>query len=150
MDGKVNFRGRLGEFLFKFMAWMQTSALMSSRSEKGWNDHFSQDCVTERSQFLVVRDGKGPRCDVTEQTERRNWSQALSVTCWPPDNVLAQPTIERLSIAFTANSKREFVARDQVSPLLVVYCTLGTLRACLHGGGEPQVGEVTCLCGVKK
>ena len=22
-------------------------------------------------------------------------------------------------------------------------------RACLHGGGEPQVGEVTCFCGVK-
>ena len=25
-----------------------------------------------------------------------------------------------------------------------------TLRACLHGGEELQVGEVTCLCGVKK
>jgi len=25
-----------------------------------------------------------------------------------------------------------------------------TLRACLHGGGGPQVGEVTCLGGVKK
>ena len=24
------------------------------------------------------------------------------------------------------------------------------LRACLHGGGEPQVGEVTYLCGVQK
>ena len=24
------------------------------------------------------------------------------------------------------------------------------LRAGLHGGGGPQVGEVTCLCGVKK
>ena len=24
-----------------------------------------------------------------------------------------------------------------------------TLRACLHGGGAPQVGEVTCLGGVK-
>ena len=23
------------------------------------------------------------------------------------------------------------------------------LRACLHGGGGPQVGEVTCLGGVK-
>ena len=23
------------------------------------------------------------------------------------------------------------------------------LRACLHGGGGPQVGEVTCLCEVK-
>ena len=27
--------------------------------------------------------------------------------------------MERLSIAFTANGKREFVPRDQVSPLLV-------------------------------
>ena len=115
--------------LRRLPAWVQTSALMSSRSEKWWNDHFSQDCVTERSHFLVFRDGKGPRCDVTEQTERRNWSQAHSVTCWPPDNVLAQPTIERLSIAFTTKSKREFVARDQVSPLLVVYCSLGTLRS---------------------
>ena len=34
------------------------------------------------------------------------------------------PLIERLSIAFTANGKREFVPRDQVSPLLVVYCLL--------------------------
>ena len=23
-------------------------------------------------------------------------------------------------------------------------------RTCLHGGGEPQLGEVTCLCGVKE
>ena len=27
---------------------------------------------------------------------------------------------------------------------------LGTLRACLHGGGGPQVGEVTCLGGVTR
>ena len=32
--------------------------------------------------------------------------------------------IERLSITFTSNGKREFVPRDQVSPLLVVYCSL--------------------------
>ena len=25
-----------------------------------------------------------------------------------------------------------------------------SLRACLHGGGGPQVGEVTCLGGVQK
>ena len=25
-----------------------------------------------------------------------------------------------------------------------------TFRACLHGGGGPRVGEVTCLGGVKK
>ena len=31
---------------------------------------------------------------------------------------------ERLSITFTSNGKREFVPRDQVSPLLVVYCFL--------------------------
>ena len=27
---------------------------------------------------------------------------------------------------------------------------MATLRACLHGGGGPQVGEVTRLGGVKK
>ena len=32
--------------------------------------------------------------------------------------------LERLSIAFTANSKREFVLRDQVPPLLVVNCSI--------------------------
>ena len=33
---------------------------------------------------------------------------------------------ERLSISvtFTSNGKREFVPRDQVSPLLVAYCSL--------------------------
>ena len=30
--------------------------------------------------------------------------------------------IERLSIMFTSNGKREFVPRDQFSPLLAVYC----------------------------
>ena len=34
------------------------------------------------------------------------------------------PTTERLSITFTLNGKREFVPRDQVSSLLVVYCSL--------------------------
>ena len=33
-------------------------------------------------------------------------------------------TLERLSFTFTSNGKREFVPRDQVSPLLVVYCLL--------------------------
>ena len=32
--------------------------------------------------------------------------------------------IERLSIKFTSNGKHEFVPRDQVSPLLVVYSSL--------------------------
>ena len=32
--------------------------------------------------------------------------------------------LERLSITFTSNAKREFVPRDQVSRLLVVYCPL--------------------------
>ena len=32
--------------------------------------------------------------------------------------------IERLSITFTSYNKREFVPRDQVSPLLVAYCSL--------------------------
>ena len=31
---------------------------------------------------------------------------------------------ERLSIAFAANGKREFVPRDQVSLLLAIYCSL--------------------------
>ena len=31
----------------------------------------------------------------------------------------------------------------------LVYCVV-EFRACLHGGGGPQVGEVTCLGGVKK
>ena len=34
------------------------------------------------------------------------------------------PTTGRLSITFTLNGKREFVPRDQVSSLLVVYCSL--------------------------
>jgi len=38
--------------------------------------------------------------------------------------VNASGTTERLSITFTSNGKREFVPRDQVSPLLVVYCSL--------------------------
>ena len=33
-----------------------------------------------------------------------------------------QSTLQGLSITFTSNRKREFVPRDQVSPLLVVYC----------------------------
>ena len=32
--------------------------------------------------------------------------------------------LERLNITFTSNGRREFVPRDQVSPLLVVYCLL--------------------------
>ena len=32
--------------------------------------------------------------------------------------------VERLSITFTSNGKREFVPRDQVSSLLVDYCSL--------------------------
>ena len=32
--------------------------------------------------------------------------------------------IEWLSFTFTSNGKREFVPRDQVSPLLVAYCSL--------------------------
>ena len=31
---------------------------------------------------------------------------------------------ERLSITFTSNGKRKFIPRHQVSPLLVVYCSL--------------------------
>ena len=33
-------------------------------------------------------------------------------------------TIERVSFTFTSNGKREFVPRDQVSPLLAVLCPL--------------------------
>ena len=32
--------------------------------------------------------------------------------------------LDRLSITFTSNGKREFVPRDQVSSSLVVYCSL--------------------------
>ena len=32
--------------------------------------------------------------------------------------------IKKLSNTFTLNGKREFVPREQVSPLLVVYCSL--------------------------
>ena len=32
--------------------------------------------------------------------------------------------IERLSITFTANGKRLFKPRDEVSPLLVIHCSL--------------------------
>ena len=32
----------------------------------------------------------------------------------------------------------------------MVHSSIAALRACLHGGGGPQVGEVTCLGGVKK
>ena len=41
----------------------------------------------------------------------------------------SKKTIERSSFTFTSNGKREFVPRDQVSPLLVVYCSL--LLGCL-------------------
>ena len=34
---------------------------------------------------------------------------------------------ERFSITFTSNGKGECVPRDQVSPLLVVYCSLTPL-----------------------
>ena len=33
-------------------------------------------------------------------------------------------SLEKLSITFTSNGKREFVPRDQVSSLLVAYCSL--------------------------
>ena len=33
-------------------------------------------------------------------------------------------SLERFRVRFTANRKREFVPPDQVSPLLVVYCSL--------------------------
>ena len=34
--------------------------------------------------------------------------------------------------------------------LLVLTCILFIVRACLHGDGGPQVGEVTRLCGVTR
>ena len=40
------------------------------------------------------------------------------------DFVRGNNQIESWSVTFTSNSKREFVPRDQVSPLLVVYCSL--------------------------
>lgn len=38
--------------------------------------------------------------------------------------VFAGSSIERLSITFSLNSKREFVSRDQGSSFLVVNCSL--------------------------
>ena len=37
---------------------------------------------------------------------------------------LEKGLVERLGITFTSNGKREFLPRDQVSPLLVVHCSL--------------------------
>ena len=34
--------------------------------------------------------------------------------------------------------------------MFAVDCIKVVLRACVHGGGGPQVGVVTCLGGVKK
>ena len=38
--------------------------------------------------------------------------------------VTAVLLIQRLRVTFISNSKREFVPRDQVFPLIVVYCLL--------------------------
>ena len=40
---------------------------------------------------------------------------------WARDKV---KLLERLSITFTSNGKREFVPREQVSPIPIVYCSL--------------------------
>ena len=37
-----------------------------------------------------------------------------------------------------------------VREMLALHLALYLLSACLHGGGGPQVGEVTCLGGVKQ
>ena len=36
--------------------------------------------------------------------------------------------LERLRFTFTPNSKQEFVSRDQLFPLIVVYCLLLVLK----------------------
>ena len=45
---------------------------------------------------------------------------------------------------------QDFRQSSGTTDLSQVSKMLRQLRACLHGGGGPQVGEVTCLAGVKK
>ena len=45
---------------------------------------------------------------------------------------------------------QDFGQSSGAADLSQVSKMLGQLRARLHGGGGPQVGEVTCLAGVKK
>ena len=49
------------------------------------------------------------------------WTFQPAYYCFRPRGCL-HVFIERLRITFTSNGKREFVPRDQVSSLLVVYC----------------------------
>ena len=69
------------------------------------------------------------------------------------------------SISFATRSTRPLKRRAypqatfwlnfEVAATSVLYATLQleqmlSFKACLHGGGGPQVGEVTCLCGVTR
>ena len=60
--------------------------------------------------------------------------------------------IERLRFTFTPNGKSEFVPRDQVSSLTVVYClllplTIGTLRYSGRGRGGRQAEVKRSILG---
>ena len=56
-----------------------------------------------------------------------DFHEQFNFNCVPCDGVFVViffKTIERLSITFTSNGKREFLPRDQVSSLIVVCCLL--------------------------
>ena len=48
----------------------------------------------------------------------------LQVTDSMKWGILGEGSLERLSIAFMANGKLEFVPRDRVFHLLIIYCSL--------------------------
>ena len=68
---------------------------------------------------------------------------------------------ENRCLTFTSSIKREITQfhlvvvqgrqrNVQKSVIHVQSCCFATPRACLHGGGGPQVGEVTRLSGVTR
>ena len=52
------------------------------------------------------------------------YSQKFSISIWRLPFAVNVTLIERLRFTFTPNGKREFVPRDQVFPLIDVYCFL--------------------------
>ena len=59
------------------------------------------------------------------------------------DDVTWKPPIVRILSSFVCSANYPITAHRMA-------IVLGTFRACLHGGGGPQVGEVTRLGEVKK
>ena len=70
---------------------------------------------------------------------------------WPkwPDQRTTGPT-RGLQTERSFSMIQDFRQSSGAADLSQVSKMLRQLRACLHGGGGPQVGEVTCLGGVKK